>query len=174
MLRRNFIAGNTALVTACASDDIAPPSVKVRPVEPKKRPPPAEPPPAAAAPGEHDGHGHGHDGHPTPAHPVLEASSACTRAGQLCLAHCLVVLGQGDTTIAECAQAVSDMLAVHQAVAALAAAGSRHLKAQLAVADEVTERCKAACDTHADKHPTCRDCAKACGDALLTFARHTG
>ncbi|MBK8259843.1 MAG: four-helix bundle copper-binding protein [Nannocystis sp.] len=167
MLRRNFIAGNTALVTACASDDIAPPSVKVRPVEPKKRPPPAKPAPTAAEASEHEGH-------PTPAHPVLEASSACARAGQLCLAHCLVVLGQGDTTIAECAQAVSDMLAVHQAVAALAAAGSRHLKAQLAVADEVTERCKAACDTHADKHPTCRDCAKACGDALLTFARHTG
>lgn len=172
MLRRNFIAGNTALVTACASDDIAPIPVKIRPVEPKKPAPKPAPATVVAAPA-HDGHD-GHDDHLSPAHAVLSASGACARTGQLCLAHCLVVLGQGDTTIAECAQAVSDMLAVNRAVAELAAAGSRHLKAQLAVAIEVNERCKVACDTHADKHPTCRDCAEACGDALLAYTKHTG
>ena len=175
MLRRSFIAGNSALVTACASDDIAPSPVNVRPVAPKKPEKPEKPakPAEGGAVADHSHH-HGHDGHISPDHAVLDAASECVQKGQLCVAHCLVLLGQGDTTMVECAQAVSDMLAINQAVAALAAAASRHLKAQLAVAREVCERCKVACDAHADKHATCRDCAEACGKALAAYARAAG
>lgn len=175
MLRRNFIVGNSAVLTACASDDIAPTPVDVKPVKPKKpeKTEKTEKPAEGAHEGDHSHH-HGHDGHVQPDHGLLDAASECVQKGQLCIQHCLVLLGQGDTSMVECAQAVSDMLAVTQAIAALAAASSRHLKAQVAVGKEVCERCKAACDVHAGKHPTCRDCAEACGAALTAYARALG
>ena len=181
MRRRDFIVGNSALLTACTNDDIAAPRPIVKPVEPKPRP---KPKPAAkkapeAAKDEHAGHGehgeHGeHAGHVAADKGLLTAVRICVEKGQLCQAHCHVLLGQGDTSMVECTKAVTDMIAVTQALSALVAAASPSLRAQAGVAREVCSRCQEACEVHAAKHPTCRDCAAACGDALASYSRLLG
>jgi Cys-rich four helix bundle protein (predicted Tat secretion target) len=101
----------------------------------------------------------------------MRAASACITAGQLCLQHCLGLLGVGDVGLADCARAVSDMVAVSQATQALAAAGSPELKAQAGVAVAVLTRCEACCRKHAAHHDACRDCANRCAVALKEYRR---
>jgi Cys-rich four helix bundle protein (predicted Tat secretion target) len=177
MRRRDFIVGNSALLTACNSDDIAAPRRVVKPVEPKPRPKPTpaeEDPPKAKE--DHAGHGDhaNHAGHVAADEDLLAAARICIEKGQLCQAHCHVLLGQGDTSMVECTKAVTDMIAVTQALSALAAAASPSLRAQAGVAREVCSRCQEACEVHAAKHPTCRNCAAACGDALASYTRLLG
>lgn len=163
MQRREFVLGSPAVLatTACASpaeERPAPSAVK----------PAAAPPTPAPAPAHHD-HAHHADPDAHASHAVLDAASDCVQMGQICVQHCLVLLGQGDTTMAPCARAATDMLAITQAVLALAAGSSQHLKAQAQVAVAAAERCEAECRKHADKHPTCKDCAESCAKALAAY-----
>ena len=176
MRRRDFIVGNSALLTACNNDDIAAPRRVVKPVEPKPPPRPTPPKKVPEAKEDHAGHGdHGdHAGHAAADEDLLAAARICIEKGQLCQAHCHVLLGQGDTSMIECTKAVTDMIAVTQALSALAAAASPSLRAQAGVAREVCSRCQEACEVHAAKHPTCRNCAAACGDALASYTRLLG
>lgn len=176
MRRRDFIVGNSALLTACNNDDIAAPRRVVKPVEPKPPPRPTPPKKVPEAKEDHAGHGDhaDHAGHAAADEDLLAAARICIEKGQLCQAHCHVLLGQGDTSMIECTKAVTDMIAVTQALSALAAAASPSLRAQAGVAREVCSRCQEACEVHAAKHPTCRNCAAACGDALASYTRLLG
>jgi len=154
MLRRDFIAGQTALITtastACTNDDLGPPPVDSTP---KKKVAPAKPPtPTPAAVDPHAGHdmaSHGDGG-------VIEAAGKCIAAGQVCLQHCIVLLAGGDTTMGDCARSTADMVAVSQAAQALAAGDSPQLKAQVAVAlasvNRCAEACKDACEAAAKEY----------------------
>lgn len=170
MQRRHFVLGSPAVLatTACASpsDDI-PPTPVPAPAPAKKTvaPPPA---PAAPDPTHHD-HAHHADPNAHANHAAMDAASDCLQMGQICVQHCLILLGQGDTTMAPCARAATDMLAVTQSVLALAAGSSELLKAQAQVAVTAAERCEAECRKHADKHPTCKDCADSCAKALTAY-----
>lgn len=126
--------------------------------------PPAPPPPPAGA------HTHHHMGDPA----LLEAAHGCLAKGDACIAHCLMLLGSGDTTMAECAKAVRDMHAMMTGLAAAAASGSRHLAATAKVAMEYCKDCEAACRKHADQHPTCKDCAEACVKTIAACQRVAG
>lgn len=176
MLRRDFIAGQTALLTtastACTNDDIAPPQVEVKPARKK---PVVEPKPTPVA-DPHAGHdmaGHAeHAGHGDAG--VVEAAGKCVAAGQVCLQHCIGLLAGGDTTMAECARSTTDMLAVSQAAQALAAGDSPQLKAQAAVALAAVTRCAEACSVHAAKHEVCRTCGERCKEAAVEYRRLVG
>lgn len=177
MLRRDFIAGQTALITtastACTNDDIAPPQVEVKPAKKK----PAEPKPKLAPDADpHAGHdmaGHtGHTGHGDAG--VVEAAGKCVAAGQVCLQHCIGLLAAGDATMAECARSTTDMVAVSQAAQALAAGDSPQLKAQAAVALAAVTRCAEACSVHAAKHEVCRNCGERCKEAAVEYRRLVG
>lgn len=166
MLRREFIVAPSALVAcsaeapagrAVATTDPTPPSV---PTTIKANVPEPPPPPETTA---HAGTG--------PDEEAMRAASACIAAGQVCMQHCLGLLGVGDTSLAACARAVSDMIAVSEATQALAAAGAPELKQQAGVAVAVVTRCEEACRKHAAHHAACRDCAARCTAALKEYRR---
>lgn len=166
MLRRDFIVGPSVLV-ACSAEapvghplhttDPLPPSVPttIKANVPEPPPPPDPTPHAAAGPDEQ----------------AMRVAGACINAGQLCLQHCLGLLGVGDTALAECARAVSDMIAISQATQSLAAAGAPELKAQAGVAIAVLSRCEDVCRKHSHHHDACRDCATHCAAALKEYRR---
>jgi Cys-rich four helix bundle protein (predicted Tat secretion target) len=169
MLRRDFIAGQTALLTtastACTNDDIAPPQVEPTPKKKVAPAKPVEPTPAAVDPhAGHDMASHGDGG-------VVEAAGKCIGAGQVCLQHCIGLLAGGDTTMGDCARSTADMVAVSQAAQALAAGNSPQLKAQAAVALAAVNRCAEACKQHADKHAVCKACKEACEAAAKEYSR---
>lgn len=93
---------------------------------------------------------------------VMDAISECLRDGEVCLAQCLRLLGNGDTSMADCSKGVQQMLAVCGAVPALAAADSPRLRALLEVCAAVCEDCEAACRPHVSHHPECAACATSC------------
>ena len=171
MQRRHFVLGSPAVLatTACASpsDDIIPTPVPA-PAKKTVAPPPAPAPATPPDPTHHD-HTHHADPNAHANHAAMDAASDCLQMGQICVQHCLILLGQGDTTMAPCARAATDMLAVTQSVLALAAGSSELLKAQAQVAVTAAERCEAECRKHADKHPTCKDCADSCAKALTAY-----
>lgn len=174
MQRREFLAGTPAvLATACTNDDIAPTPSDVRPAK-KKEPKPEPRSEAKAEVGVDHSHHHSADGDSHADLATMEAAAKCASMGQICLQHCLVLLAAGDTAMAPCAQATNDMLAVSQATAALAASGSPQLKAQAGVAIEAATRCEVECRKHADKHPTCRDCADSCKAAVAAYRTLVG
>lgn len=98
-------------------------------------------------------------------HPALLASLAdCINKGQACLAHCLVLLGQGEKEMAACAQSVNQMLAVCTALQSLANQQAPLLKSTAQTALQACESCEKECLKHAKKHEPCDTCAKACVD----------
>ena len=90
------------------------------------------------------------------------ALASCVETGNVCLQHCLVALGKGDTSLAECAVAVRDMLAVCNATGVFAAGQAKRLRAAAALCAEVCADCEKACRVHEDHHAECKACAESC------------
>ena len=65
-------------------------------------------------------HDHSHM-HGSPMQSLLAATSDCVAKGQACIAHCLVLLADGDKVMGDCAKSVSQTIALCQALASLAA-----------------------------------------------------
>jgi Cys-rich four helix bundle protein (predicted Tat secretion target) len=124
----------------------------------------------------HEGHGKGKyfEAKAAKAHPKLvTATRECIAKGQTCLSHCFETFRQGDTTMADCAFAVQQMLDVCQAFASLASFDSKHLRAFAPVCIQVCEDCEQECRKHEEHQPECKACADACA-ALVTEARKLG
>ncbi|MDP3683439.1 MAG: four-helix bundle copper-binding protein, partial [Ignavibacteria bacterium] len=66
-----------------------------------------------------EGHEHHHHGAAVNT-GLISASSDCVQKGQVCLNHCLDLLGQGDKEMAACAKSVNQMLAICGALQQLA------------------------------------------------------
>jgi Cys-rich four helix bundle protein (predicted Tat secretion target) len=118
---------------------------------------PKTPPPPSSA-GGHEHH-HGDTA-------LFDAAQACLAKGRACLAHCIGLLGSGDTSMSACAKAVHDMHAVMEGLATAAASGSRHLPSLVKVAMEFCKDCEAECKKHADKHAVCKECMEACAKTV--------
>jgi Cys-rich four helix bundle protein (predicted Tat secretion target) len=112
----------------------------------------------------------GHEHHGGPA-PLVDAAADCIKKGQSCLAHCLTLLGTGDTSMTSCAKAVSDMVAVAEALLAVATANSKHTKNLAKVAADVSRDCEAECKKHADKHAECKACMECCTKLIAESAK---
>ena len=82
---------------------------------------------AAAAEHNHGAHAHAHGKHAAaPSAPnlyagVLAAAGECVTHAEVCLNHCLNLLGEGDQSMAACSKAVNQMLALCDATNSLAA-----------------------------------------------------
>ena len=179
MRRRDFVIGNSALLTACSNDDIAPPRpiVKPRPrpqPQPQPKPKPKPKPKLPADRGSHTlADSPGDD--PTRAdRALIRAVQSCIESGQLCQARCLVRLGEGEKAMAACTRTVTEMIALSQALAAIAAASAPSLRALAGISRDVCRRCQRACLVHAEEEPSCRECATSCGAALREFDRLLG
>jgi Cys-rich four helix bundle protein (predicted Tat secretion target) len=107
-------------------------------------------------------HSHHHHHGPAKNQALMDATSACIGAGERCLAHCLVLMGDGDKSMAECARNVNQMLATCRALQSLAAQNSARLKQMAKLAGEACASCEQACKKHADKHQECKDCMESC------------
>lgn len=113
----------------------------------------------------HEGHeGHeGHAGHGEVANAAFAAATAdCVEKADACLQHCIAALSKGDTSMAECAAAVHEMLAICRGMGTLAVSNSKHLQAAVKLCLDLCTDCAAACEPHAEHHATCKACHDAC------------
>jgi len=106
-------------------------------------------------------HAH-HHGASGPNAALLAATSDCLVKGQICVSHCLELLGNGDKEMAGCAKAVSQMLALCGALQSLAAQESAYLPALARTVMEACLACEKECRKHDKKHQQCKDCGDAC------------
>lgn len=93
---------------------------------------------------------------------LAAAAQDCVGKGQACLAHCLVLLGEGDKALVECAQNVNQMLALCGALQNLAYQQSNQTRALARIALDACQSCEKACRKHEQHHATCKACADAC------------
>lgn len=121
---------------------------------------------ANAMAAEHDHHDHDHGGMAMRNAGVIATSSDCIKLGEACLAHCLYLLGSGDTTMVGCAQSVNEMLAICNALLRLASQDSKLLPAMAKVAADACASCEKECRKHEKKHAECKACADACAACL--------
>jgi Cys-rich four helix bundle protein (predicted Tat secretion target) len=114
---------------------------------------------ARAATHEHD-HGHHHGAMASGA--LTAAISDCIQKGEVCLNHCIDLLGQGEKEMAACARTVNEMLAVCGALQQLANQNSKQLARMAAIAMDVCKQCEDECKKHATKHEACKACGDSC------------
>jgi Cys-rich four helix bundle protein (predicted Tat secretion target) len=101
----------------------------------------------AEAPADHAmAHHHHADGS-----PLLDSATHCVRAAELCQAHCIDLLAEGDKSIAACARSVTGLQAVCSALAVLAAQKSPLLPRYVSVARDVCKACAEACSVCAQE-----------------------
>ncbi|MFY9260698.1 MAG: four-helix bundle copper-binding protein [Gallionella sp.] len=106
---------------------------------------------------------HEHHHHDAPVHASLATTAAdCLQKGQVCLNHCLELLGQGEKDMAACAKSVNQMLALCGALQQLANQDSKQLSKLAAIALDACQQCQEACKKHADKHEACKACGESC------------
>jgi Cys-rich four helix bundle protein (predicted Tat secretion target) len=118
----------------------------------------------------HEHHHHGHGGQassaPAPHARLIASTSTCVSTGEICQAHCIRLMSDGDKSMADCASAVSQMLALCSALQSLAAQNAPLLAATAKVALDGCNRCADACKPHVDHHAECKACHDACQDCI--------
>lgn len=97
---------------------------------------------------------------------LIAATGDCVAKGQACLAHCLVLLGDGDKTMADCAKAVNQMLALCGALQNLAAQNSKLTPGLAKVALDACTECERECKRHEDRHAECKACRESCTECI--------
>jgi Cys-rich four helix bundle protein (predicted Tat secretion target) len=117
---------------------------------------------AFAAEHEHD-HMMMHDHHAMSSRndKLIAVASDCALKANVCLQHCLVLLGQGDTSMAACAKSSTQAAAICTALQQLASAESKHLPQLAKVAMDICKECEEECKK-TEKHPECKACKEAC------------
>lgn len=93
---------------------------------------------------------------------LVAAAADCIQKGQVCLSHCLQLLGQGDKEMAACAKSVNQMLALCGALQSLANQESAYLPQLAKIAMDACNQCEDECKKHADKHEACKACGESC------------
>lgn len=93
---------------------------------------------------------------------LLDAVGDCINKGEVCLAHCIMLMGDGDKSVAGCARSVAETLALCEGLRKLAAQGSARAAQVAKLARAACLDCEKECRKHEKKHAECRDCAKAC------------
>ena len=120
--------------------------------------------PAVSA--EKKGHHHHHHHHHGKHSNLVDTSEECVATGKTCLNHCLVLLGEGDTSMAECSKNVNELVPVCEAMATLALSDSTNLKAMAKICLATCKSCAAACEEHIKDHIECKDCYDACNRSV--------
>jgi len=92
---------------------------------------------------------------------LIGAASDCVLKAQICLQHCLVLLGQGDKSMAACAKSATQVEAMCSALQKLAAAEAKNLPQMAKLAMDVCKECEEECKK-TEKHPECKACMEAC------------
>jgi len=101
---------------------------------------------------------------------AVKAAEKCIETGRSCLSHCFETFVAKDTTMAECAISVQQMLHVCDAFAFLASQDSQKLAEMARACIAVCEYCEKECRVHEKHQPECKACADACA-ALIVEAK---
>ncbi|MFH0933937.1 MAG: four-helix bundle copper-binding protein [Pseudomonadota bacterium] len=110
---------------------------------------------------EHDHSAHNHGAMASRNDRLIAAAADCVSKANVCLQHCLELLGQGDQSMAACAKSSSQVIAMCGAMQQMAAADSKHLAKLAKVAMDVCKDCEEECKK-TEKHPECKACKEAC------------
>lgn len=113
-----------------------------------------------------DPHAHHHHNSGGKVSALTTAAADCLSKGETCLAHCHILMGEGDKDMAGCAKAVNQMLAICAALHKVSAQGGSQLKAMARVAANTCEECEKECRKHEKKHAECKACAEGCAECL--------
>lgn len=105
---------------------------------------------------------HAHHGTSAKTELLVDALNECISKGEACLAHCLILLGEGDKSVAACARSVVETVALCEGLRKLAAQGSKRAPELARMARAACLDCEKECRKHEKKHAECRECAKAC------------
>ena len=98
---------------------------------------------------------------------LQNAAADCVVKGEACIAHCLVLLGQGDKSMADCAKAVNQMLALCGALRNLSAQQSSYTASLAKVALSACTDCEKECRKHEYEHAECQVCAESCAECIV-------
>ncbi len=110
---------------------------------------------------EHMNMGMMHDHKSTRNEKLIAAASDCVLKANICLQHCIVLMGQGDKELAACSKSASQVAAICTALQQLASAESKSLPQLAKVAMDICKDCEDECKK-TDKHPECKACGEAC------------
>jgi Cys-rich four helix bundle protein (predicted Tat secretion target) len=91
---------------------------------------------------------------------------ACTATVAVCIAHCQVMLADGDKGMGPCLRTALDCDVTCNAVLRAATLNSDFTPALAQTAILAMEACVKACKPHVDHHAECRDCHDACLAAI--------
>lgn len=116
-----------------------------------------------------DAPGHRHEDHAPKSQNVLDAVNECVVKGQQCTAHCLVAFQEGDTSLADCARKVNEMVPICKALSYQLASNSPYVKALSEVCRQACADCEEACREHEEKHVECKECAEACASVIAAI-----
>lgn len=92
---------------------------------------------------------------------LIAVAADCVAKANICLQHCLVLLGQGQTNMAACSKSSSQVIALCTALEQLAAAESQYLPQLAKVAMTACKDCAEECKK-TEIHPECKACKEAC------------
>ncbi|HQY69311.1 MAG TPA: hypothetical protein PLW13_02730 [Pseudomonadales bacterium] len=98
---------------------------------------------------------------------LIDATAACLKAGNFCMARCTDHLATGAPLMADCQRSVMNMLPVVQATFAVAGhanAKPADLKALAKTCAQFCRSCAEACKPHSAHHEECKACEDACLD----------
>ena len=95
---------------------------------------------------------------------LKDAALNCVKAGQDCIQHCLEHFKKGDTSLADCAASVSEMVVFCTTLSGLSAFKSKRLAAFAKLCGQSCRDCEVECRKHEDTHPICKRCAEACAE----------
>lgn len=107
-----------------------------------------------------EGGGHHHH-HPAKNTELVKMAAHCIHTGNACIAHCLDMISQGNTDMAECARSVQYLVSMCETVGVHAASDSKHLKDLLVTCLAICEDCEAECRKF-EQHEQCLECAESC------------
>ncbi len=133
MNRRELLLGAASLVAAAATSN-------------------------AFATDEHEHHHHMDAGNQA----LTTAIADCIQRGQVCLNHCIELMGMGEKEMADCAKSVNQMLAICTALQQVANQSSKYLPPLAKVAMDACRDCEDTCKKHAEKHEVCKACMDSC------------
>lgn len=108
------------------------------------------------------GHEHEHQhASVSPYDKLIAAAADCTLKANLCLQHCIVLLGKGETDMAACARSASQAAAICTALQQLAFSNAKQLPQLAKVAMDICKECEDECKK-TERHPECKACKEAC------------
>lgn len=112
-----------------------------------------------------DDHSHHHHQMSKINKALVNIANQCAQHGDECIDHCIELFKSGDTTVAKCAETVSEMIVMCRALAKMGTYQSEQLVAVAKICIDVCQVCADECGKHT-KHEQCKACEESCLECI--------